>query len=126
MESWNQLSEDALRAAEVLLREGHYRSSVSRSYYTAYCTATGEIINKLTTFSHGWKNPKHEKVPTYIQNNLTLSQAKKDTITALLITLRSFREDADYRPHEVVNEQILRDCVRDAGIVQQEFWGATK
>lgn len=123
METWREISEDALRAAEVLLREGHFRSSVSRSYYAAYCAATSEIVQKLTTFSYGWKNPSHEKVPTYVQSNLTLPQAKKDTISTLIKTLRLFREDADYRPHVEVDEQTARDCVRDAAAVQQEFWG---
>ena len=125
METWQQLSEDALRAAEVLLREGHYRSSVSRSYYAAYCAATNEIVKKLTTFSYGWKNPSHEKVPTYVQSNLTLPQTKKDTISTLINTLRLSREDADYRPQVEVDEQIAHNCVRDAAAVQQEFWGVT-
>ncbi len=123
METWQQLSEDALQAAEVLLREEHYRSSVSRSYYASYCAATNEIVKKLNTFSHGWKNPSHEKVPTYIQSNLTLPQEKKDTVATLIKTLRLFREDADYRPQVEVNEQMARDCIRDAAAVQQEFWG---
>ena len=119
METWEQMSEDALRAAESLLQEGRYRSSVSRSYYAAYCAATGEIVKKLTTFAHGWKNPAHEKVPVYIQSNLTLAQTKKDAVEKLLRTLRLFRENADYRPHEEVDEQIARDCIRDAAEAQQ-------
>ncbi|MDQ2688367.1 MAG: HEPN domain-containing protein [Armatimonadota bacterium] len=43
MATWRELSEDSLKAAEALLREGHYRSSVSRAYYSAYCVATHEI-----------------------------------------------------------------------------------
>lgn len=116
------MSEGALRGAEILLREGDYRGSVSRAYYAAYCAATSEIVKKLTTFSRGWNNPTHEKVPLYIQNNLTLSQAKKDAVSKLINTLRHFREDADYRPNVLVDEQIARDCVRDAAAVQQEFW----
>ncbi len=108
------------------MREGRYRSCVSRAYYAAYCAATHEIIQKLTTFSHGYKNPSHEKVPTYVQNNLTISQAKKDAVSTLVNTLRLFREDADYRPQVLVDEQIARDCVRDATAIQQELWGINK
>ncbi len=125
METWQQLSDDALRSAEVLLREGHYRSSVSRSYYAAYCAATNEIVKVLTTFPNQWNNPPHAKVPVYVQNNLSLSDDKKKTILSLIITLREFREDADYRPSEEVDERIARDCIRDAGAVQEGFWGAT-
>jgi uncharacterized protein (UPF0332 family) len=126
LETWRELSEDSLRAAEALLREGHYRSSVSRAYYSAYCAATSEIVQKLTTFSHGWKNPSHEKVPIYVQSNLTITQAKKDTIIKLINALRFFREDADYRPQITVDEQIAKDCVRDATKVQQELVGGKK
>lgn len=112
------MSEGTLRGAEVLLREGDYLGCVSR----AYCAATSEIVKKLTTFPHGWRNPTHEKVPVYIQNNLTLPQGKKDTVSTLIKTLRLFREDADYRPYETVDEAVARDCVRDATAVQQELW----
>jgi uncharacterized protein (UPF0332 family) len=113
-------------AAEALLRDGHYRSSVSRAYYAAYCAATHEIVQKLTTFSYGRKNPSHERVPTYIQNNLTITQSKKDAINTLVVLLRLFREDADYRPYLPVDEQIARECVRAAGEVQQELWETSK
>lgn len=123
METWRQLSEDSLNAAKTLLREGNYRSSVSRSYYAAYCAATNEIVQNLTTFPNGWNNPPHEKVTGYIQNNLAMPQTQKDLIKGLMRTLRHFREDADYRPHRLVNLQSARDCVRDAEHVQQSFWG---
>ncbi len=123
METWRQLSEDSLRAAESLLREGRFRSSVSRSYYAAYCAATHEIVQNLTTFPNDWNNPPHEKVPGYVQNNLTLPPTNKKTINSLMRILRQFREDADYRPYRLVNVQAARDCVRDARRVQQEFWG---
>ena len=124
-ETWKQLSEDSLHAAEVLLREGqgYFRSSVSRAYYAAHCAATYLIVQKLTTFSHGWKNPPHQKVPVYIQNNLNIPQVRKDAATRLINTLRQFRENADYRPHFFVDEQAARDCVRDAAAIQQELWG---
>jgi uncharacterized protein (UPF0332 family) len=120
------MSEDSQSAAEALLREGHYRSSVSRAYYAAYCAATHEIVQKLATFAFGWNNPPHEMLPIYIQNNLTLSQSEKNKIKRLLRILRQYREDADYRPHRAINVQFARDCVRDAGAIQQELWGGRR
>lgn len=119
------MSRDSLLAAEALLREGRYRSSVSRACCAAYCAATHEIVHKLTTFSYGRNNPPHEKVPTYIQNNLTIPQAKRDAVSTLVSILRFFREDADYRPHMTVDETIARDCIRAAGEVQQGLWGTS-
>lgn len=105
------------------MREGRHRSSISRAYYAAYCAATHEIVKKPTTFAHGWNNPPHEKVPAYIQSNLAMRQAAKDTVNELITILRLFRVDADYRPSETVNERIARDCIRNAALVQQELWG---
>jgi uncharacterized protein (UPF0332 family) len=120
------MSEQALHGAEILLREADYRGCVSRAYYAAYCAAASEIVQKVTAFSYSWQNPSHAKVPNYIQNNLSIPQAKKDTLATLINTLRLFREDADYRPQISVDEQFARDCVRDAAAVQQELWGGTK
>ncbi len=126
MATWRQLSEDSLQAAEALLQDGRYRSCISRAYYAAYCAVTHEIVQKLTTFSRGWQNPSHERVPAYIQNNLTITQAKKDTVSNDISLLRLFREDADYRPAALIDEQIARDCVRTAAAIQQELWGTSK
>ncbi len=123
MATWKELSEDSLLAAEALLQEGRYRSCISRAYYAAYCAATQEIVQKLTTFSHGRNNPSHELLPSYIQNNLTISRAKKDVVSTLTSLLRLYREDADYRPHLAVDKITAQECVRAAVEVQQELWG---
>ena len=123
MATWRELSEDSLRAAEALLREGHYRSSVSRSYYAASCAATHETVQKLTTFSHGWKNPTHEKVPVYVQSNLTMPLAQKVVVVNLINALRLFREDADYRPQVIIGAQAASNAIRDSRRVQKELWG---
>jgi uncharacterized protein (UPF0332 family) len=121
--TWQELSEESLKAAHALLREGCYRSCISRAYYSAYCAATSLIVKKLTTFPNSWNNPPHQKVPVYIQSNLTITQMKKDEAIKLINILRQFREDADYRPQVTLDEQTARDCVRDAAAIQQELWG---
>ena len=123
METWRQLSENSLQAAETLLQDGKYRSCVSRAYYAAYCAATHEIVQKLTTFSYGRNNPSHELLPTYIQNNLTISRTKKDAVDTYIRLLRLYREDADYRPQTTIDELTARECVRAAAEVQQQLWG---
>ena len=125
METWKQLSESSLHAAEILLREGEYRSCISRAYYAAYCAATEEIVKKTTTFPNAWNNPPHVKVPIYVQNNLTISQAKKEAIAKRITILRLFRENADYRPQTTVNEQVARSCIRAAAAIQRDFWRGT-
>jgi len=125
LETWRQLSEGSLRAAEVLFREGEYRSCISRAYYAAYCAATEEIVKKLTTFPNAWNNPPHIKMPVYVQNNLTLPQANKTAIVNLIDGLPLMRENADYRPQTTVTAQDAQDCLRDATAVQWELWGGT-
>jgi len=122
METWRQLSESSLSAAKTLLREGNYRSCVSRSYYAAYCAATGEIVQAITTFANGRRNPAHEMVTQYVQSDLAISQVRKNTIKSLVRILRQLREDADYRPYRQLSKETARDCVRDAQRVQQELW----
>lgn len=125
LETWKQLSEGSLRAAEILFRGGEYRSCVSRAYYAAYCAATGEIVKKLTTFPNAWNNPPHVKVPMYVQNNLTMVQAKKQRTISRINILRLYRENADYRPQTAVSEQVARNCLRAAAAIQRDFWGGT-
>lgn len=125
METWKQLSEGSLRAAEILFREGEYRSCVSRTYYAAYCAATEEIVKKLTMFPNAWNNPPHVKVPVCVQNNLTMVQAKKQRIISRINILRLYRENADYRPQIAVSEQVARNCLRAAAAIQRDFWGGT-
>ena len=125
METWRELSYDALRGAEVLLAQGHYRSSVSRAYYAAYCGVTNEVIKKIKTFPRGWKNPPHELLPIYVKNNLTITRAQKEEIAIDLRLLRLFREDADYRPETIIDEATARDCIRVAAEIQQVLWGTT-
>jgi len=125
LETWRQLSEGSLRAAEILFREGEYRSCISRAYYAAYCAATEEIVKKLTTFPNAWNNPPHIKVSVYIQNNLTLAPTKKQRIIRRINILRLYRENADYRPQTTISEQVARNCIRAAAAIQRHFWGGT-
>ena len=122
MAAWRELSEDSLLAAETLLQEGRYRSCISRAYYAAYCAATHEIVQKLTTFSNGWNNPTHNLVPTYVQKNLTIPQVRKDSVSTLVTLLRFYRVDADYRPNIAVDKQTAQECIRAAAEVQWELW----
>ena len=104
--------------------EGRNRSAVSRAYYAAYCALTGEIVGVVSSFAGGWQNPPHADVPLYIQNNLPgLAVWERKRLTRLVRTLRLFRENADYRPYQPIDERIVRDCIRDSTAIQQILWG---
>lgn len=123
MNTWPEMSKDALEAAKALLTEGRFRSAVSRAYYAAYCALTGEIVKAVSAFAGGWHNPPHADVPQYIQNNLAgFVGWERKRLARLIRTLRLFRENADYRPHQPVDQQTAKDCIRDAAAIQRMLW----
>ena len=115
--TWAELSRDSLRAAKLLARGGYYRSSVSRSYYAAYCATAGELTSRRVSFPHGWGNPAHEQPPGLVAHNLPLSRGTRHRFARNLRLLRRAREDADYRPGTSVNQALVLECLRLAGWV---------
>ncbi|MBD3177199.1 MAG: HEPN domain-containing protein [Armatimonadia bacterium] len=120
MDSWLDMSIDALRAASKLLEEGHYRSSTSRAYYSAYCVVTSALISGGAQFTRGWHNPRHEAVDGHLLSRGFLGhlhdRQRLDLRKSWLALLAS-RVDADYRPTATVSRQQARDALRDARVV---------
>jgi len=118
--TWQELSLDCLRAAKTLAGEGYWRSSVSRSYYAAYCAVTSDLVMRGVRFGRGWHNPPHEHLLHLIAHNLTLPQDVRRRLSRRMRTLRHAREDADYRPGITVNRALALNCLRDAIVVLQD------
>src|SRR5437879_2543447 len=103
----------------MLAGEGYWRSSVSRSYYAAYCAVTSALVARSVLFGRGWHNPPHEHLPHLLMQHLTLPQDGRRRLSRRLRILRHAREDADYRPGITVNRALALHCLRDAiGILQ--------
>ena len=115
--TWQDLSLDCLRAAKVLVSEGQWRSSVNRSYYTAYCAVTSELVARGVGFARGWNNPPHEQLLSLVTHNLALPQDVRRRFRKIIRILRHAREDADYRPGVSIDRTIALDCIRDAIVV---------
>jgi uncharacterized protein (UPF0332 family) len=113
------MSRDSLRAAKLLLSEGILRSSISRSYYAAYCAVTGDLDARGLSFAHGWQNPAHDQLPELVLHNTTWPRARRYQVNKALRRLRSAREDADYRPGAAIERRAAVDLVRDADFVAQ-------
>ena len=98
MSTWLELAEDNRIAAQELLGKGRFRSSISRSYYAAYCAVTYVLEGKVT-YAYGRNNPTHEDVPRYIVSNLPDVEAdrRRNAKKAYQMLLEA-RVDADYRP----------------------------
>lgn len=109
----------SLQSAQLLLAADCYKDCVSRAYYAAYqaaaatCVAHGDSAN----FPPGWNNPSHEQLPGLIQANGSLDVRTRRSIIRLLRILRSYREDADYRPGRTVDRMIARERLSDATVV---------
>lgn len=121
MATWQELSLDCLRAAQMLAGEGYWRSSVSRSYYAAYCAVTSGLVGRDLRFGRGWHNPPHEHLLSLITHNLPLSQDVRRRLRRRMRILRHAREDADYRPGITLNRPMALDCLRDALVVLQDM-----
>ena len=117
MSTWQELSLDCLQAAKMLADTEHWRSSVNRSYYAAYCAVTSKLVARRVSFAHGWNNPAHEQLPNLILHNLTLPMNTRRRLKQLILFLREARENADYRPGITVDRATARDCIRDAETV---------
>ena len=105
---------ESLRAAKKLLDASHHRSSVSRASYAAYAGITARLVRRGTVFARGWNNPQHELLPRFINNSGAFDHSERKLLNRAIRRLRLRREDADYRPRNLVDEAIAREAVRDA------------
>jgi uncharacterized protein (UPF0332 family) len=117
--TWRELSLDSLEAAQKLLAAGHWRSSVSRSYYSAYCALADQLTRRGVLFARGWRNPSHDQLPNLIQHSLPLPANARRQLARAIRRLRTVREDADYRPRTTVDRSLALACVQDAIFVMQ-------
>jgi len=115
--TWRELSLDSLRAARVLLAAGHVRSSISRSYYAAYCAVSGELARRRVRFARGWQNPSHEQLAALIQSGLPLPVGTRRQLSRAIRRLRVARETADYRPGVTVHRGDALAATHDAGLI---------
>ena len=119
MATWKELSLDNLEAAQALVAGEHWRSSVSRSYYAAYCAVSQRLAEKGVQFARGWNNPAHDQLLALIRNGLTLPPGARHRTATALRRLRLARETADYRPGNPVGRALALASYRDAGSVLQ-------
>lgn len=109
------MSLDCRHAAQVLIEEKCYRSSISRSYYAAYAAITSKLAEKSITYPQGRGNPSHASLPGYVLNNLTyLPHDMRFWVSDSVKDLFKARADADYVPPAVLDEQLARNMLRSA------------
>ena len=115
-EQWQEIALLSLNAAKSLHTLNHFRDCANRAYYAAYQAATSVCVSHgdAVDFPSGWHNPSHEQLPALIKKNGDLSRKARQKIIASLRSLRSAREDADYKPGQTVDESTALACLREA------------
>ncbi len=122
MATWNELGLDSRRAAQELLEQNRIRSSVSRSYYSAYCAITSRLAKQGVDFAYGGNNPPHADLPGYILHNLpALPQDTRYVLARAIRRLWKVRVDADYVPTASLSRVIAVDALRDANRILLEL-----
>jgi len=117
--AWLAVSRQVLRTAWLAFYGEDFRSTVNRAYYASYQAATAACVahGDGGLFPHGWNNPSHDQLPSLIRNNGTLESETRRKIARLLRELRTFREDADYRPGRTILRAQALHCVQEATFV---------
>jgi uncharacterized protein (UPF0332 family) len=115
--TWRDLSRECLEEARILLKEDHWRGSISRAYYAAYCAVTSDLAERGIEFAHGWNNPGHDQLPQLVLHNTTWPRGVRYPVNRALRRLRNAREDADYRPAASIERRDALGYLRDASFV---------
>lgn len=116
MANWDDIARDNLQAAGLLQQAGHYRSSISRSYYAAFSAVTLVLQRSLCSMPNGWETPQHRDVPQLIEKTLR-NRLKRPRLSQLKLAIRRLyraRLEADYRSVVQLRPDVVRDARRDA------------
>jgi uncharacterized protein (UPF0332 family) len=118
MGNWREMGKDSLDAAKSLLRDGRYRSSISRSYYAVFSAATEELTRLRVPFEYNRDHPTHRQLPNLLQKNLRLRHHYEvSRLVSVIKRLYKARIDADYVRGATIDENLARNMVRDAHTV---------
>lgn len=121
MATWDELSIDSRSAAQVLLAQGHTRSSISRAYFAAYAAATARIATTVS-LPPGRLNPSHADLARYVGNSLGgFPVWQRQWLGTLIRRLWKMRVDAEYVPGACVDHPLARQALRDVHVVLREL-----
>lgn len=88
MATWHDIAVDNFQAARELYqgRDGkpRYRSSVSRSYYAAFCLITSELRKAGVSFETGQETPSHKGLPKLMKLSLPQTNPQKLEMVTLI------------------------------------------
>jgi len=111
------MSTENLVAAKSLSLDARWRSSVSRAYYSAYA-AVAEALEGLASYKEGRFGPSHDALPKLVMTYLTARRIyERRRIATAAHRLYQRRIAADYKPFELIDQALTRDCIQDASFI---------
>lgn len=72
MATWREIGLNSFYAAQTLYEQQRFRSSVSRSDYTAFSVITHHLREAGVTFGGPQETPTHQAVPKLMKQHLAL------------------------------------------------------
>ena len=104
------------------------RSSVSRSYYSAYAAVAQVLADKGLIFADDREGPSYQHLREMVESNVgkikgakRIRAAEKKILKAALNLLYENRLDADYRPSRTVEHDAARNSLAAASRVTGMF-----
>lgn len=128
MATWAEMSRESFRAARVAMGSACYRSSVSRSYYSAYAAVTQVLVENGLIFANDREGPSHQSLRSLVEKNIgklrgakRIRAMEKKILKSALNLLYENRLDADYRPSRIVEQDAARNSLIAASRVTGMF-----
>ena len=111
-ETWQNLAEDAYRAAWSLRRDRHWRSMISRAYYAVYSRMASLRVARGVTMPSDREGPSHATLATLVRTHLTHLGDRRWAISGRVKALYNQRRRADYQPSESVDESDVQNVMQ--------------
>ena len=109
-----QQAEESLNVAKNCLKDGYYKDSVNRSYYTAFYAIKAVLAQGTIDFK------RHKDVIAYFNKEYVATEKFDRELGRKLGTLKQIREKSDYDDFYVASKSKAEEQIKTAELVIQE------
>ncbi|MEW6607169.1 MAG: HEPN domain-containing protein [bacterium] len=110
-----QNAKEKLAAAKVLYENGHYKDSISRSYYAMFSSARALLATK------GLDSSKHSGVISLFNQHFVKTEIVDKTSGKKLAIAKDMREDGDYKDFMIVSREEAEMQINEAEKIIEEI-----
>jgi uncharacterized protein (UPF0332 family) len=116
--SWDDIGKNTRKAAQ-LLKDAHFRSCVSRSYYAAFSVLNQRLLRHERP-ARLYETHSHRRLPDLIEAHLLRRNPQtRRSLRTTVVRLYAARLDADYRLSRTIDQAVALNALRDAKSVFQ-------